>query len=107
MSLLSILETPFSQVLLLQSSNEFTLLLTVKSNTSCAALQGALSISNNPRPKRNFNFKFKNKVFSALFGKTVETFVVIGLLDVLSTIILNVKFKRKTVTTLWKKNMFL
>jgi len=57
--------------------------------------------------KRNFIFQFKNEVFSALFEKTVETFVVIGLPDVLSTILLNAKFKRKTVTTLWKKNMFL
>jgi serine kinase of HPr protein (carbohydrate metabolism regulator) len=40
---------------------------------------------------------------SALFVKTVETFVVIGLPDVLSAILLNVKLKRKTVTTLWKK----
>lgn len=87
MSLLSTLATPFSQVLLLQSSNEFALLLTVKSNTSCAALHGTLSISNNPRPKINFIFQFKNKVFSALFEKTVEAFVVIGLPDVLSTIL--------------------
>jgi hypothetical protein len=49
----------------------------------------------------------RNKVPSALFEKTVETFVVIGLPDVLPTIPLNVKFKRKTVTTLWKKNMLL
>jgi len=40
------------------------------------------------------------KVPSALFEKTVEIFVVIGLPDILSTILLNVKFKRKTVTTL-------
>jgi len=107
MSLLSTLPTPFSQGLLLHSSNEFTLLLTVKPNTTCAALHETLSISNNPRPKRNFTFHFKKKVFSALFEKTMETFVVIGLPGVLSTILLNAQFKRKTVTTLWKKNMFL
>jgi hypothetical protein len=37
---------------------------------------------------------------SALFEKTVKIFVVIGLPDALSTILLNVKYKRKTVTTL-------
>jgi len=36
-------------------------------------------------------------VLSALFEKTVETFVVIGLHVILSTILLNVKYKRKTV----------
>jgi hypothetical protein len=43
---------------------------------------------------------------SALFKKTVEIFFVIGLPDALSTFLLYVKYKRETVNTLWKKNIF-
>lgn len=101
-SLLSIIETPFSGFVIAQFKWIYPV-IDRKVFTSCAALHGALSNSNNPRPKRYFTFQFKNKVPSALFVKTVETFVVIGLPDVLSAILLNVKLKRKTVTTLWKK----
>jgi hypothetical protein len=105
-SILSTLEIPFSQVLLLHNSNEFTLLLTVKSTLLVLLYTGLSPSLIIHAQKETLLSSLKNKAPSALFEKTVETFVVIGLPDVLSTILLNVKFKSKTVTTLWKNKMF-